>query len=180
MTEEKDTTKTMESEISEALSINETKINEELLRQPSLFYYYSVGWALAAKKRRMVRLQVRETEAILTREFRELMTSENPALRLTEKIVNDYLAEHPKYKEAAIEQIKAEYTEDMLSAAKDAFKQRGQALLELSRNSGDLASNEFATMAALRGELEQREGDKPKQKRTRRTKAQMQEVNNKE
>ena len=164
--------KTMEGEISAALNIDETKLSEELIRQPSLFFYWSTGWALAAKKRRIIKLQVRETEAALTREFRERMIIENSGLRVTEKMISDYLAEHPKYKEAAIEQIKAEYIEDMLSAGKDAFKQRGQVLLELSRNSGDLAANEFSTIKALREELEAREETKPK-KRIRRTRAQI-------
>ncbi len=176
MTEEETKTKeaSMEKQISEALNIDETKLSEELVRQPSLFFYYATGWALAAKKRRVIKLQVREVEASLTREFRERMIIENSGLRVTEKMISDYLAEHEKYKEAAIEQIKAEYIEDMLSAGKDAFKQRGQALLELSRNSGDLSANEFSTIKALREELEAREETKQPKRRIRRTRAQMQ------
>lgn len=167
-----ETKKGLEMEIADALSIDETKLSEELIRQFSLFFYYATGWALAAKKRRVIKLQVREVEASLTREFRERMIVENSGLRVTEKMISDYLAEHQKYKEAATDQITAEYIEDMLSAGKDAFKQRGQVLLELSRNSGDLSANEFSTMKALREELEAREETKPK-RRTRRTRAQM-------
>ena len=172
MTEETKS-KGLEEEISKALNIDDTKLGEELVRQPSLFFYYSTGWALAAKKRRMIKLQVREVEASLTKEFRERMLAENTGLRVTEKMISDYLAEHSSYKEAAVEQIKAEYIEDMLGAGKDAFKQRGQILLELSRNNNDLAINEFSTIKALREELEAREDTKTIKRRTRRTRAEM-------
>jgi len=163
MTDEK---RTSEGQISDALQIDETKLEDELLRQPSLFFYWSMAWALSARKRRMQKLATRQIEAELTKGFRMEMAAENPGLRVTEKMINDYLAEHPAYHEAQKELIKAEYMEDMLNVAKDAFKEKFNVLLELYRNQSDVQVNEFTTVKAFKDEIKERE--KTRKRRTKR------------
>jgi len=156
--------KGVEGQISEALRINETKIEEELLRQPSLFFYWSMGWALAARKRRMHKLAARRVEAELTKEFRLTMSRENPGLRLTEKMINDYLSEHPTFQESQTELIKSEYTEDMLNIASVALKEKHQILIELHKNNDDVQLSEFSTIRAFKDEVKQRERKRSKKR----------------
>lgn len=124
----------IENQIQQELEIDEKDISSELGRQPSKFYYWATTWALASRKARKIRLKRREVEAKLSKEYRLLMKEDDPKFRVTEKILDDYLAEHSEYKAACEEEIQAEYMADMLGVAKEAFKVRSQALVELSRS----------------------------------------------
>lgn len=163
------TKKGIEEQISDALEIDETKIEDELLRQPSLFFYWSMGWALAARKRRLQKLSLRKLEAELTQQFRTEMLKENPGLRLTEKMINDYLAEHPAFYAAQQELIKAEYTEDMLNVASLALKQKHQALLELHKNQQETSISEYNTVKAFKDEIKEQERRRSRRKKVEST-----------
>jgi len=130
----KEEEKTTEQQIQEDLGINPDDLAKELLDQPSRFFFWSVTWARAARARRRQRLATRELEARLTKEFRELMANTQPGVRVTEKMIDDFMYGHPVYKQQSDELIKTEYAEDMLSVAKDAMKERYGALTELMRN----------------------------------------------
>ena len=146
--------KTTEQSIQEDLDINQDDLAKELLDQPSRFFYWSVTWARAARARRRQRLSTRELEARLTKEFRELMAGTQPGVRVTEKMIEDYLYGHPVYKQQMDEQIKTEYAEDMLSVAKDAMKERYGALTELMRNQKEEAIMDTqAATEVMRDEL---------------------------
>ena len=124
----------VENEIQKELEIDESNIVNELIRHPSKFFYWATTWALASRKSRKIRLKRREVEARLSKEYRIVMREDDPKFRVTEKILDDYLAEHSDYKAACEEEIQAEYMADMLGVAKEAFKVRSQALVELSRS----------------------------------------------
>lgn len=126
--------KSQEEHIKDALKINESEIRAELIDQPSQYFYYSCGWALATRKRRLEKLALKETEAKLGRQFKELVRTEDPKARVTERMLDDWLAENEEYKRALQSLISAEYVSEMLEVAKDAFKQRSQVLIELARS----------------------------------------------
>ena len=85
--------KKAEEEIQDALTINTDTIVEELKEQPSLYFYWSCMWALAARKRRMQKIQLKEVEARLGRGFKEILRADDPKIRVSERMLDDYLAE---------------------------------------------------------------------------------------
>jgi len=164
MPEEK---KKVEQEIQEALTINTDDLVEELKEQPSVYFYWACMWALATRKRRMQKIQLKEVEAKLGRRFKEALRAEDPKIRVSERMLDDYLAEQPEYQEALNIYTQGEYTESMLEVARDAFKQRGIMLNELSRSHSDdrVYGKEYEVM---KEELERRD-EKKRTKRSKRT-----------
>lgn len=156
----------LENEIKNALDISQDDLTLELIDQPSLYYYYACGWALASRKRRMVRMKLKETEAELGKELKHILRADDPKVRVTERMLDDYMAQHPKYKEALENLIQAEYTESVFEVAKDAFKERYGALIELSKSHGEerIYGNEINI---LKNEMERR--DDKVRKRSKRT-----------
>lgn len=150
-------TKAVEVEIQEELAIDETKLEEELVRQSSKSFYWSAMWARAAKARRRQQLKLRELEATLTQQYRAGIAADDPKFRVTERMVEDYLAQNPDYKAEKILTIDKEYAEDMLGVAKDGFRQRGQALIELVRLLKDDGRGTRDELEIMRKEMELRE-----------------------
>lgn len=142
--------KKVEEEIQEALSINTEDLVTELKEQPSLFFYWACMWSMAARKRRLEKMKLKEVEAKLGREYKEILRAEDPKVRVSERMLDDYLAEKAEYKEALHQYAQNEYTETMLEVAKDGFKQRAQMLNELSRSHSEdrVYGNEFKVMEA--------------------------------
>jgi len=166
----KEEEKTTEQQIQEDLGINQDDLAKELLDQPSRFFFWSVTWARAARARRRQRLATRELEARLTKEFRELMANTQPGVRVTEKMIEDFMYGHPVYKQQSDELIKTEYAEDMLSVAKDAMKERYGALTELMRNQKDeQIMDTVAATEVMRDELAA-QGEAREEKKTKRGK----------
>jgi len=159
--------KTVEVEIQDELSIDETKLEEEVVRQPSKSFYWSAMWARAAKARRRQQLRLRELEATLTQQYRAGIAADDPKFRVTERIVEDYLVQHPDYKAEKILTIDKEYAEDMLSVAKDGFRQRGQALIELIRLLKDDGRASRDELEIMRKEMELRETARKEKKKSR-------------
>lgn len=159
--------KIAEIEIQEELAIDETKLEEELVRQPSKFFYWATMWARAAKARRKQQLKLRELEATLTANYRKEVASEDPKLRVTERMVEDYLSTNQDYKVEKGATIEREYAEDMLGVAKDGFRQRGQALIELVRLLKDDGRASRDELEIMRKELEIREGERKLKRKQR-------------
>jgi len=147
--------KAVEEQIKEDLRIDDTNLQEELRRQPGKYFYWSVVRAKASEKRRMKSMNLKEVDAKLEREVRERMSS-GPKIKITERMLDEYLSEHPEHKAANSEVIKAQYAEDLLEACVEAFKERHYALIEIvkSRESEKIMKNEFEVM---RKELEEQE-----------------------
>ncbi len=156
----------VENEIKGALEINSDELDIELQEQPSLYYYYACGWAVSSKRRRMLKMKLKETEAELGNEFKHILKADDPKARVTERMLDDYLSQHPKYREALVNLIQAEYMESVFEVAKDAFKERYGALIELSKSRGEekIYGNE---MKILRDEMERR--DEKVKRRSKRT-----------
>jgi len=155
----------VEEEIQKALEINVDSIAEELQEQSATYFYYSCSWAMASRKRRHQKLALETTRARLGQEFKEKMRQEDAKVRITERMLDDYLSEKPEYQQALKDYFQAEYVESMLEVAKDAFRQRAQMLNELSRSHSDekFYGSEFKVMKA---EMEQRD-EKVQKKRAK-------------
>ena len=151
--------KTFEEQIQEDLVIDETSLRQELLDQPSHVFYWGSMWARASRARRKQKLDIEQLEAELSKDFREAMLKSEPGARVTEKMIREFLDGHPKYQKVQLQLIQASYMEDMFSVAKDAFKSKGQSLLELSKSEAEqkFYANE---MKAMREEYETRESKK--------------------
>jgi len=156
----------IEADLAKELEIDETKLEEELIRQPSKFFYWGALWARASRLRRKSRLQMKEKEASLCKAFRERAAEETPGLRITEKMLNDYLYTHPEYLQAEKDLIDKEYMDDLLSIAKEAFKERHQTLLELRRTVVEERAY-GSEIEAMRRELEERESKKINRKKNK-------------
>lgn len=167
--------KTVEETIQDDLEINDEKIVEELKNQPGLFFYYATMSARASRARRKAKLKAKESEAALVKDFRQRMNQEQPGVRVTERMIDEYLSAHPDYIAMNTRLIDLEYTEDMLTLARDAFKERHQALMEISRAISDerIYGNEIEHM---RNQFEKREVKQALEKRRGRRKSETTET----
>lgn len=157
MTEERK----VEKEIQEELTIDETKLAEELQRQPSRFFYWAVSWALALRKSRLGKLKLERLEAQVSAAYRkDMVTTGMKPREVTIKMVDDYCTEHPDVKSARESVVEDEYLTDMLEIAKVAFRQRADALRELYKNNSE---QEYLTehgMEAMNAEVDRKRGRK--------------------
>ena len=115
------------------LTINLEKLDDELLKQPQLYLYWATAHVIAKKRKRMSRQELKELEAELSRNFRDSFAQMNPTLRPTERMINEFLADHPVYKEKYRDLVKDEYVDELLEAIRESFRIRGQILLEFLR-----------------------------------------------
>jgi len=129
-----------EAEIKEALAIHDEALDIELKEQATQQFYYGSLWARAMKAERTQRLTVDSVEAELCQEFRIKMANDNPKERITEKMLREYIVNHPKYKEEQLKSIQLGMVADMFNVGKTAFESRGRMLLELSKRN---AENKF-------------------------------------
>lgn len=125
--------KDLEEEIRKALAIDETSLKEELKSQPSKHFHFGTLWAKALKAERAQRLAVEVCEAELSKEFRQEMAKISPSERITEKMVREYVSNHPTYKAEQEKLIMLGAYADILGVAKVAFESRAKILLELAR-----------------------------------------------
>ena len=146
----------IETQIQEELNIDETKLEEELQRQSARFFYYATLWSKATRKARIAKIKVDETEAKICKQYREDMVISDSKTRVTEKMLDEYCAEHQDMKTAREEWIEAEYLQDVLGVAKDAFWQRNQALVNLYKNKSEESFYANGGLDAMQGELERR------------------------
>lgn len=153
------TGKDLNLDIKESLQINDTDLATELKEQATQMFYYGSMWARALRAERQQKLIVESLEASLSKEFRELMLTTDPGTRVTEKMLKEFIAGHPKYIESQQKLIQAGYIADTFNVAKTAFESRGRMLLELSRQLGDSKFYD-AEYTNMKNEFERREEKK--------------------
>lgn len=153
-----------EKEVKEALVIHDEDLSTELKEQATKQYYYGAMWARAVKAERTQKLLVDTIEAELSQEFRQLMLAENPKERVTEKMLKEYIGNHPKSKAEQEKLIQFGMVSDMFNIAKSAFESRGRMLLELAKQN---AANKFYDdeYRNMRMEFERKEEEKVKKSR---------------
>jgi len=157
--------KDVETDIKDELAINDADLETELKEQSTKFFFRGSQWAKAVRGERQQKLLVEQIEAELSKEFRETMFQTDPTLRITEKMLKEYINGHPKYQEEQKKLIQLGYVADLLNVVKTAFESRGRMLIEMSRQIGE---NKFYEKEYLnmKQEFERRE-DAKSRKRSR-------------
>jgi hypothetical protein len=153
----------IEKEIQEELKIDDANVPAELKEHATHFFYYGQCWARALKAERHQRLFIDALEASLAKEFREMMLRDEPGTRITEKMLKEFVSNHPKFVEESQKLIQLEFVADIFNTARMAFESRGRMLLELSKvtNESKFYDNEYS---AMRKEFELREEKKAQKK----------------
>ena len=152
-----------ETDIKEALIIRDEQMDIELKEQATKQFFYGSLWARAMKAERAQRLAAESLEAGLCKELRIKMLTEAPKERITEKMLKEYITDHPDYKEEQLKLIQLGMVADMFNVAKSAFESRGRMILELSKRT---AENKFyeGQYRAMREEFDRKVEDDVRKK----------------
>ena len=123
----------LEQKIVDELQLDETKLREDLKNQPLRLFYWGRMWAKALRAKKEARINLDRIEGRLSTEYRLKMSQINPRQRPILQMVEAYLNEQEEYNSAREALIKAEYAENILAVAKEAFQQRHSMLEEMSK-----------------------------------------------
>jgi len=136
------------------LDINEDDLDLEVQRQPSKYAYWGAQYARVARRAARQKLALKTLEAKIGRDFRNYMKKHEPQTRVTEGMVSTFVLLNEEHQTQSQRVIEAEYEENILTVARDAFRQRAQMLLQLARLKMDeLIQSDFKIN---KRELEQR------------------------
>jgi hypothetical protein len=138
----------IEDKIREDLTIDETNLGTDLKQQASKFFYWATMRAKAAAKSRQSRTYLDAMKAEVGKKFKDTMAGDDPKVRVTERMLDDYLDTHDQIKAAREALINAQYGEEMLDTAVEAMRQKHYALIELirSREAERMLTNEYDKM----------------------------------
>lgn len=149
----------LETKIKEDLSIDDTNLAGEMKRQPGKFFYWATNKARASAKTRVTKSYLDTVKAETAKKFKEETTKDDPKVRVTERMLDDFLDTDAGIKAAKQSLIDAQYTEEVLESAVEALRQRHFALVELakSRETETMKQNDYE---ALKRDFEEREAAK--------------------
>jgi len=138
----------LEEQIRKELDIDDTNIDGEVKRQAGKFFYWGTLLAHAAQRTRATKSHVDAIKADEAKKYKEQLAKEDPKIRVTERMLDDFLDTNPVVTAVKDSLIAAQYKEQMLDVAVDAFRQRHYALIELSkgRESERMMQNEYNLM----------------------------------
>jgi len=111
------------------ITINEGDLNKEFIEQPSKFLKYAVTEAQAQALVLKAKFILETTEAEVASTIREDYRRRD--LKLTEKQLESEVLKNSKYQHVMKEYLKAKEQADILRAARDAFTQRKDMLVQL-------------------------------------------------
>ena len=111
------------------LEIDRTSLDDELMRQPSLFYEIGEQFVMAASKRDALKEELATIDAELDGIGRA--TLEKRLEKVTEAMVKNYVQTHKRHASAFASYIQAKTECDLLQAMKEAFSQRSFMLRDL-------------------------------------------------
>jgi len=116
------------SELKEQLAIDKSVLDDEVIRQPVLFYAISEAMTDAIAVRDAAKEDLATTDAELDKVVRMQMAGLE---KYTEAMVKNAVQIHPRHKKAFNAYLDAKSDADKLEALKDAFKQRSYMLRDL-------------------------------------------------
>ncbi len=119
------------------MDINEEDIDLEMQRQPAKFCFWGARFARAARTHAREKLALKELAAQIGKTFRNHMAEKQPQTRVTNDMVSTFVVNTPEYQEQERKVIEAEYQENFLNVAREAFRQRAQMILQLCRHQMD-------------------------------------------
>ena len=113
------------AELRTYLQIDKLALDDEVVRQPSLFYEVSEAYAEAAAERDMLKEHLAGIDAELDKRFRK------EGEKATEGKIKAQIQSYKAHQEAFDEWLEAKKQADKLQALKDAFQQRSYMLRDL-------------------------------------------------
>ena len=116
------------NELKNHLIINAQNLDDELIKQPSLFYMIGESYVEAIAIRDTKDEELSAIDAELDAQIRLSNDS-----KLTEPKIKNMVKLHPKHQEAFVAYNEAKLMSDRLGAMKEAFHQRGSMLKELAQ-----------------------------------------------
>ena len=111
------------------LKIDKLALDEELIRQPSLFYEVSEAVTAAIAHRDFLKDELASIDAALDGVARAKLDKMHD--KVTEAMVKGFIQTNPKHEKAFADYCKAKTEADQLLALKEAFHQRSYMLREL-------------------------------------------------
>lgn len=111
------------------LSIDKTMLDDEIIRQPSLFYEVSEMLTEAQAERDAAKEELAIVDADLDRHYRAQLGKNGN--KVTEGMVTSHLQTDDKHKEAFTDYLALKNKADQLLALKEAFQQRSYMLRDL-------------------------------------------------
>lgn len=124
------------SKIQHDVAIDETRLSNELKEQSSKFAYWAASSAIKTQEYLAKKREASEIEAQVSRDVEKRLhkqKSMDPKTRITDKVIKDYVLLDPDYQDIQREMIDLGLESDILAGAKEAFRIRAQALLEMCR-----------------------------------------------
>lgn len=131
-------------DIDKDLDINMDDLNNELIKQPSKYAYYATLSEYAHKRVAEIENEINVTYSQI---YNQIVTANNQleaeesekdkkekpkkAEKLTETAIKNMIVNRKSYNELVKQQIEMEYLYNILKAAKNAFEQRCQMLIQL-------------------------------------------------
>jgi hypothetical protein len=114
------------NELQNCLPIDKLNLDEELIKQPVLFYQISDEYARLCQLRDTKKEILADVDAELDSQLRM-----NNSEKLTENKIKNMVQMHPAHKEAFIAFNEAKYQADRVAAIKEAFHTRAYMLRDL-------------------------------------------------
>lgn len=143
------------------LRIDDTQLSRELKEQASKFAYWGAAHAIKLNEYQVKKTELEEEGARLSRTIEyDLKESkeQDPKVRITDSVIKTEVSISKGYSEIKRELLGLALEEGVLSTAKEAFRQRGQALLEMARNErNELSQPEAVYQRKLLKEYEVKE-----------------------
>lgn len=113
------------------LAINKSELDDEVIRQPVLFYTISEQLTDAIAERDAAKEELAATDADLDGQWRKKLAATKGTARVTEKQVENHVLTSAAHEKAFDDYLKAKTRADKLLALKEAFQQRSYMLRDL-------------------------------------------------
>ena len=117
------------AELQESLAIDKSVLDDEVIRQPVLFYEISEQLTDAIAERDGAKENLAAVDAELDVEGRKKLSK--ASAKTTEKMFGNYVQTHPDHEDAFNKWLDAKTRADKLLALKEAFSQRSYMLRDL-------------------------------------------------
>ena len=127
-----DTGRKYQGDMREELEIDPSQINQELQEQPAKFAWWATIHSLSQARVDDLKRRMDLREAELSKEFREAAIEDGT--KLTEKSIEHAITRDLEYQEMAQALVNAKRDAGIFQVARDAFKQRADAMVTLSTN----------------------------------------------
>jgi hypothetical protein len=116
-------------ELHQGLTIDKLALDDEVIRQPSLFYQVSEQLTLAIAERDAAKEELANTDANLSQRWRKHLSKDGK--RATDASVAQLVQTSDEHEKAFTQWLVAKTKADKLLALKDAFQQRSYMLRDL-------------------------------------------------